>query len=194
MTGTSLACGQQAVIEELREKACSEGADAVQIYKIKRPDLASTCYRMSATFFTKALKIVQSLPEQTTSQIPPSVKLPAKINAAKGSPEIHFDEFIISPERIKVGDKFQLTVKYTASDPRKPNESIPITFFYKLIKDGEVLFKSKTKSIQSPNNQSAFALKKLNIKAKKKGEYQIRVYLYYGKSAGKMSKKTFVIE
>lgn len=109
-------------------------------------------------------------------------------------PEIHFDKFTISPERVKVGGKFQLTVKYTASDPSKANEPIPITFYYEFFKDGERVFKSKSKNIQSPNNRSTFALENYNIKAKRKGEYLMKIYLLYERLAGKMSQKTFVIE
>lgn len=47
-TGLSTGCDAQSVINLIREKACSIGADAVSIYQERMPDLLSTCYRAKA--------------------------------------------------------------------------------------------------------------------------------------------------
>lgn len=198
MTGTSMSCGQQTVIEELKKSACAEGADAIHIYQIKPPSMASTCYRMNAYFYTSVPKVSTAIPNQKPTQISSPPKSPVQAKPPQSDPDIHFDEFTISPERAKVGEKFQLTVRYTASDPEKgANESLPISFHYEILIGEKRVFKSKPRNIQSPNNHSTF--KDFDIGAKKRGEYLIRINLMYYDSSGKilvgkMSQKTLVIE
>lgn len=50
-SGFSLDCGWDTVMQKLRGKACSVGADAVQVTSVKPPDFFSTCYRVDASFY-----------------------------------------------------------------------------------------------------------------------------------------------
>lgn len=122
--------------------------------------LVSSQERISSTSSRHSSNILPA------GNVPPSPRPNTKINTA---PDINFDEFTISPERAKVGDKFQLTVRFTASDPEKgANESLPITFHYEILKGKKKVFKSKPRNIESPNGHSTF--KDFDIGAKKRGD------------------------
>jgi hypothetical protein len=49
-TGFSTNCDEEKVMRILKEEACSIGADIINIKEIERPDLASSCYRVTAEF------------------------------------------------------------------------------------------------------------------------------------------------
>lgn len=69
MTATSLNCGRKQVLRDLKDRACEEGADVVQIYEIKEPDFWSTCFRMRAHFFTyRNLNYQNQSPEVLSKQ------------------------------------------------------------------------------------------------------------------------------
>ena len=47
-TGLSVNCGATRMMSVFRQRACSVGADAIQLYDVSSPDLSSTCARGSA--------------------------------------------------------------------------------------------------------------------------------------------------
>lgn len=49
-TGFSTNCSEKDVMLILKQEACSIGADMINLTEIKRPDLMSSCFRVSATF------------------------------------------------------------------------------------------------------------------------------------------------
>ena len=52
-TGFSIDCGENKVLSMLKVEACLLGADIVNLYEIKAPDIWSTCYRVKADFYKK---------------------------------------------------------------------------------------------------------------------------------------------
>ncbi len=49
--GLTIGCGWEAVLKQAKERACTEGADAVQFYDIKEPFAGgSSCYQIQAHF------------------------------------------------------------------------------------------------------------------------------------------------
>lgn len=50
-TGFSIDCGENKVISMLKVEACLLGADIINLYDIKTPDILSSCYRVKADFY-----------------------------------------------------------------------------------------------------------------------------------------------
>ncbi|RWU07927.1 hypothetical protein EGC76_11820 [Pseudidiomarina gelatinasegens] len=50
-TGFSLSCDAETVIKQIKEKACTEGADAIHLYNVSHPSWrGSTCFQANARF------------------------------------------------------------------------------------------------------------------------------------------------
>jgi hypothetical protein len=47
-TGFTVSCGKTRIRQLLHQRACEAGADAIEIYRERAPDLWSSCYRVRA--------------------------------------------------------------------------------------------------------------------------------------------------
>lgn len=95
-----------------------------------------------------------------------------------GQPSIEIYKIEIKPTRVSAGDKFDLVVNYSVSDPSVKKDRIPVKFSYSILEGTKVLFDSKPVVLQALNGERMPRIVHLTA-TKKKGVYEIKTFLRY---------------
>lgn len=107
--------------------------------------------------------------------------------------KIILTEFTIQPHPIPAGGRYEVILRYNASDPRVPYEQIPIEFQYEISNNKKVLFASKSKIIQSNNNKVTLIAKRKMKATKRRGTYAFRVFFKDGKGRHLLETETDLV-
>lgn len=111
---------------------------------------------------------------------------PAAASTAKPSLVIQLLE--ITPGIVAPGNKFDLIVEFSVTDPVVMKKDIAVQFSYVIYEGDKVLFESEAATIESKNGISMTRTEHL-IAAKQKGIYRMRVSMKYGSLSAEASKE-----
>jgi len=185
-SGFTTDCDWDTVLGQAKERACDEGADALQIYEINEPDLWSTCYRIEAHFHVYSDQPVQqqapvAQTSSTTEPVSPGGLKPPVLESQavqKQIASIRITQVSVNPSQIQAGSTADLEVTYTVTDPGTTSGSLPVAFSYRIYQGTSLLYTSETYLLKRGNGTPAKSVAPVQA-LRQKGSYRIQATVKY---------------